>query len=88
MEVNGGDMITEYLFLGPGREVLCSRGEIRRYVEEHYDDRRVCPRCGCYVIPTGQSQYVLFRVYRCANVICSASLRTFRIRPQRLRRVA
>ncbi len=81
-------MITDHLFLGPDREVLCGQEEIRRYVEERYDDRQLCLRCGCYLIPAGQTQHLLFHEYRCANTICSASLRTFRIRPHPLRRVA
>jgi len=81
-------MITDHLFLGPDREVLCGLEEIRRYVEAHCADRRVCSRCGCYLIPTGQTQHLLFHVYRCANTICSASLRTFKMWPQWLQRVA
>jgi hypothetical protein len=34
-------MITDHLFLGPDREVLCGLEEIRRYVEGHYDDRHL-----------------------------------------------
>jgi len=64
-------MITDHLFLGPDREVLCGLEEIRRYVEGHYDDRHLCLGCGCYLIPTGQTQHLLFHVYRCANTICS-----------------
>lgn len=74
-------MITEYLFLSPSGEIICNLQEIRRYIEAHYHDRRLCPHCGCYLIPTGQSHRLLFRVYRCANSICSASLKTFRLRP-------
>jgi hypothetical protein len=44
-------MITEYLFLSPSGEVMSSLHEIRRYVEEHYADHRLCPHCGCYLIP-------------------------------------
>ena len=73
-------MITEYLFLSPTGEIICNLQEIRRYVEEHYQDRRVCPHCDCYLIPTG-SHRLLFRVYHCANSICSASLKTYRLRP-------
>src|SRR3970040_1005641 len=36
-------MITEYLFLSPGGEIICNLQEIRRYAEEHYQDRRRCP---------------------------------------------
>jgi len=46
-------MITDYLFLGPDAEMLCSCQEICNYVEHHYADRRPCPHCGCYLIPTG-----------------------------------
>lgn len=81
-------MITDYLFLGPGREVLASLAEIRRYVEKHYDDRRLCSRCGCYLIPASRTQGFFFRIYRCANTICATSLRTFRIWPYRAARVA
>jgi len=81
-------MITDHLFLGPDREVLCGLEEIRRYVEGHYDDRHLCLGCGCYLIPTGQTQHLLFHVYRCANTICSASLRSFKMWPQWLQRVA
>lgn len=73
-------MITDHLFLGPDSEVLCGLEEIRTYVEEHYEDRRICPRCGCYLIPAVRPQRFLCRVYRCANSICSGSLKTFRIR--------
>ena len=73
-------MITDHLFLGPDREVLCGLEEIRRYVEGQYRDRRVCSRCGCYLIPASRTQGFFFRIYRCANTICSASLRTFRLR--------
>lgn len=81
-------MITDHLFLGPDRMVLCDLAEIRRYVEGHYEDRRVCPRCGCYLIPTARARRSLFRIYQCANQICSASRRILRIWPHRLRRVA
>ncbi|MFQ5801921.1 MAG: hypothetical protein ACE5JQ_03375 [Candidatus Methylomirabilales bacterium] len=81
-------MITDYLFLGPEGEVLCSLQEIRQYVEQHCGDRYLCPRCGCYLIPTGRTHRIVFRVYRCANSICSASLRTFRLWPLRHRRAA
>lgn len=81
-------MITEYLFLAPTREILCDAQEIRRYVEQHYGDRLPCPRCGCYLIPTGQTRRILFRVYRCANNICSASFRAFRLRGLWHRQVA
>ncbi|MFQ5802374.1 MAG: hypothetical protein ACE5JQ_05695 [Candidatus Methylomirabilales bacterium] len=74
-------MITEYLFLSPSGEVMSSLPEIRRYIEEHYADHRLCPHCGCYLIPSGQTHRLLFRVYRCANSICSASLNTFKLRP-------
>ena len=74
-------MITEYLFLSPSGDVMSNLHEIRRYVEEHYTDHRVCPRCGCYLIPSGQTHRLLFHVYRCANSICSTSLNTFRLRP-------
>lgn len=79
-------MITDYLFLSPEGDILCDPETIRQYVEHHYRDRRSCPRCGCYLIPTGKSHRLLFRVYRCANHICSASLKTFRFRPPSLRR--
>ncbi|MGH7148930.1 MAG: hypothetical protein ACREIJ_13660 [Nitrospiraceae bacterium] len=81
-------MIADHLFLGPGREVLCDLAEIRRYVEAHYEDRLVCSRCGCYLIPASRRQGSFFRIYRCANTICCASLRTFKMWPQWLRRVA
>jgi hypothetical protein len=81
-------MITDHLFLGPDREVLCDLEEIRRYVEGHYTDRHVCSRCGCYLIPGRRGQEFLFRVYRCANTICTASLKTFKMWPPRFRRVA
>ncbi|MFQ5881793.1 MAG: hypothetical protein ACE5I9_04895 [Candidatus Methylomirabilales bacterium] len=74
-------MITEYLFLTPSGEVLCNLQDIRQYVEQHYRDRQLCPRCGCYLIPTGQTHRFLFRIYRCANSICSASLKSFRLWP-------
>ncbi len=73
-------MITEYLFLSPSGDVMSNLHEIRHYVEEHYTDHRLCPHCGCYLIPSGQTHRFLFRVYRCANSICSASLNTLRIR--------
>lgn len=81
-------MITEHLLLGPDREVLCDLAEIRRYIEDHYTDRRVCSRCGCYLIPASRRQRLFFRIYRCANTICSASLRAFKLWPHWLRRVA
>ncbi len=81
-------MITDYLFLGPDREFLCTLDEIRRYVEKHYCDRRVCPNCGCYLIPTGQTHRSLFRMYRCANSICSGALRLSRLWPCHSWRVA
>jgi hypothetical protein len=81
-------MITEYLFLGPDREVLYDLAEIRRYVEGHYEDRLVCSRCGCYLIPANRRQGFFLRMYRCANAVCSVSLRTFRMWPHRLRPVA
>lgn len=74
-------MITEYLFLGPSGEVMSNLHEIRRYIEEHCADHRLCAQCGCYLIPSGQTYRLLFHVYRCANRICSASLNTFRLRP-------
>jgi hypothetical protein len=67
---------------------MCNLDEIRRYIEEHYRDRRLCPHCGCYLIPTGQTHRLFFRVYRCANSICSASLKSFRFRRFRQRQVA
>jgi len=72
-------MITDYLHLSPSGDVLCSLKEIRQYVELHYGDRHLCRRCGCYLIPTGETHRFLFRVYRCANSICSASRRTFKL---------
>ncbi len=81
-------MITDYLFLGPNREVLCNLDEIRQYVDERYDDWYPCTRCGCYLIPTKQRQRFVFRIYRCANSICSASFRSMRVWPQWPRRVA
>ncbi len=81
-------MITEYLFLGPSGEIMYNLQEIRRYIEEHYADRRVCPLCGCYMIPTGETHRLFFRVYRCANTICFGSLRAFRLWPFSQRRVA
>lgn len=81
-------MITEYLFLSPSGEVMSSLHEIRQYVEEHYADHRLCPDCGCYLIPSGQTHRFLFRVYRCANSICSATQRTFKLWPFSLRRAA
>lgn len=81
-------MITEYLFLSPSGEVMSSLHEIRQYVEEHYADHRLCPHCGCYLIPSGQTHRLLFRVYRCANSICSATQRTFKLWPFSLRRAA
>lgn len=81
-------MITEYLFLGPGGEIITTLNEIRQHVEEHHADRRVCPHCGCYQIPTGRTHRFVFRVYDCVNTICSASFRTFRLRPFWQRRVA
>lgn len=75
-------MITDYLFLGPRREVLCNPREIRRYVEEHYGECQPCPRCGCYLVPTDETQRLFFRVYRCANCICSASVRVLRSWPR------
>jgi hypothetical protein len=74
-------MITEYLFLSPSGEIITNLQDIRRFVEEHYQDRRVCPHCGCYQIPTGQTHRFLFRVYGCVNSICSASFRSFRLWP-------
>lgn len=71
-------MITDYLLLSPGGEILCTLQEIRRYVELHYDDRDPCLRCGCYLIPTGENHRLMFRQYRCANSICSGSRKTFR----------
>jgi len=73
-------MITDYLFLAPGGEVLYDPREIREYVERHYGNRQPCSYCGCYLIPTGQTRWFLFRVYRCANSICSASFEAFRFR--------
>jgi hypothetical protein len=81
-------MITDYLYLGPDNEMLCSRAEICEYVEKHYADRRPCPHCGCYLIPTGETHAVFFHVYRCANSICSASLTVFGLLPRRGRRAA
>lgn len=75
-------MITEYLFLGPRGEVLCSAKEIRRYVEDHYEHSHPCSLCGCYLIPTRRTERFFFRTYRCANCICSASLSVFRIWPR------
>jgi len=72
-------MITDYLLLGPGGEILCSLQEIRRYVELYYEDRHPCLDCGCYLILTPRSRGLLFRMYRCANSICSASRRMFRL---------
>ncbi len=73
-------MITEYLFLIPNGEILYDLQEIREYVERHYGNRHPCSYCGCYLIPTGQTRRFLFRVYRCANSICSASFEAFRFR--------
>ncbi len=81
-------MITDYLFLGPDGEILCSCQEICTYVEQHYTDRRPYPRCGCYLIPTGETYRVLFHIYRCANSIYSASLSAFRLLPRWGRRAA
>lgn len=81
-------MITEYLYLSPGGEVITNLQEIRRLVEERYADRRICPRCGCYQIPTGETHRFLFRVYGCVNSICSASFRSFKLRPLWQRHVA
>ncbi len=81
-------MITDYLFLTPSGEVIYSVDEIRRYVEEHFADRRLCPNCGCYLVPTGQTHRLFFRVYRCVNSICSTSSKSFRLRPFRQRRAA
>ncbi len=81
-------MITDYLFLGPDREILSTREEICEYVEKHFSDRRLCPNCGCYLIPTGKSQRLVFRVYRCVNGICSSSLTAFRLLPRLGRRAA
>ncbi|MFQ5657571.1 MAG: hypothetical protein ACE5G5_08540 [Candidatus Methylomirabilales bacterium] len=75
-------MITEYLFLSPSGEIMYNLHEIRRYIEEHHSDRRPCPRCGCYLIPTGETHRFFFRTYRCVNSICSASLKGFRLRPR------
>ncbi len=72
-------MITDYLLLGPGGEILCTLREIRRFVELHYDDRYLCLECGCYLITTRRTRGLLFRTYRCANRICSASRRVFRL---------
>jgi len=86
----GGEvpMITDYLFLAPDGEIFYDRQEIREYVERHYGDRHPCSYCGCYLIPTGQTHWFLFRVYRCANNICSASFEAFRLRSLRYRHVA
>lgn len=81
-------MITEYLFLTPSGDIMCDPQEIRRYVEEHYNDRRLCPHCGCYLIRTAETHRLLFRVYRCVNSICSASSKAFRLRPFWPRRAA
>ena len=85
---DGVPMITDYLFLAPGGEVFYDRQEIREYVERHYGSRHPCSYCGCYLIPTGQTRWFLFRVYRCANSICSASFETFRLRSLWYRHVA
>jgi hypothetical protein len=81
-------VITEYLYLTPSGDIFCSLNDIRRYVEEHYRDRRPCPRCGCYLVPTGQTPFLLFRIYRCVNSICAASLKTFRLWPGRQQQAA
>jgi len=80
-------VITEYLFLSPSGDIFVNPNDIRRYVEEHYRDRRQCPHCGCYLVPS-ERRHLLFRVYRCVNSICSASLKTFRPWPVRQRQVA
>jgi hypothetical protein len=81
-------MITEYLYLAPNGDILCDPREIRRYVERHYDNRFLCPRCGCYLVPTGQTHRVLFRIYRCVNSICSATHSAFTPWPFSSRRAA
>lgn len=72
-------MITDYLLLPPDGEILCNLQEICRYVELHYEDRHPCLDCGCYLVPTPRSRGLLFRTYRCANSICSASRRMFKL---------
>jgi hypothetical protein len=57
-------------------------------LEQYYADRQPCPHCGCYLIPTGERHKLVFRVYRCANSICSATQRTFKLWPFSLRRAA
>ncbi len=79
-------MITDYLFLSPGGDILCDPETIRLYVEQHYGDRRPCSHCGCYLIPTGKTHRLLFRIYRCANEICSVSLKAFKLQLLSLRR--
>ncbi len=74
-------MITEYLFPTPNGEVLYEKREIRQYVEEHYADRQPCPHCGCYLIPTGERHRFVFRMYRCANTICSTTQRSLKLWP-------
>ena len=81
-------MITEYMFPTPSGDILYDLKEIRQYVEQYYADYRPCPHCGCYLIPTGERHRFLFRVYRCANTICSTTQRTFKIWPFSLRRAA
>ena len=81
-------MITEYMFPTPTGEVLYDLKEICQYVEHHYANRRPCPHCGCYLIPTGERQRLVFRVYRCANTICSTTERAFTLWPFSPRRAA
>jgi hypothetical protein len=81
-------MITEYMFLTPSGEILYDLHGIRQYLEQYYADRQPCPHCGCYLIPTGERHKLVFRVYRCANSICSATQRTFKLWPFSLRRAA
>jgi hypothetical protein len=78
-------VITEYLFLTPSGEILCDVKEIRRYVEQHYGNRYLCPQCGCYLVPTGRTRRLLLHEYRCVNSICPASLWAFRLWPPRRR---
>lgn len=81
-------MITDYLFLSPSGEVMSNLHDIRRYIEEHCADHRLCSHCGCYLIPSEETHRLFFRVYRCANTICSASLNTLRLRPPWRRQTA
>ena len=81
-------MITDYLFLGPGGEILCTLQEIRRYVELHYADRHLCAACGCYLISSSDRRWSPYRLYRCANQICTTSRRTLRLWPRLTERPA